>query len=98
MSKQINWIDLISNALEIGRTSLFRQVLGVTIRLFLSTVTMKRSIVDRFNYIASVGSPMEGLDLIRVISVINRIRSLPSNRNPTVKMHSRAFHQDRYNS
>ena len=35
VSKQINWIDLLSNALEIRRTSLFIQILGVTVRLFL---------------------------------------------------------------
>ena len=32
MCKQINWIDLLSNALEIRRTSLFIQILGVTVR------------------------------------------------------------------
>ena len=35
VSKQINWIDLLSNAIEIERTSLFIQILGVTVRLFL---------------------------------------------------------------
>ena len=35
MSKQINWIDLLSNALQIGRTSQFIGHLGVTIRLDL---------------------------------------------------------------
>ena len=35
VSKQVNWIDLLSNALEIRRTSLFIQILGVTVRLFL---------------------------------------------------------------
>ena len=33
MSKQINWIDLLSNALQIGRTSQFIGHLGVTIQL-----------------------------------------------------------------
>ena len=33
MSKQINWIDFLSNALQIGRTSLFIGYLGVTVRL-----------------------------------------------------------------
>ena len=32
VSKQTNWIDLLSNALEIERTSLFIQILGVTVR------------------------------------------------------------------
>ena len=98
MSKHINWIDLLSNALEIGRTSLFIQVLGVIVRLFESTVMMKWSIVDRFKYIASVGSPMEGLDLIRVISVINtsdRSRQIAIRR---LRCAPRAFHQDHYNS
>ena len=35
MSKQINWIDLLSNALQIGRTSQFIGHLGVTVRLDL---------------------------------------------------------------
>ena len=46
----------ISNALKIGRTSLFIQVLSVTVWSKWSTVTMKCSIVDRFDYIAAVGS------------------------------------------
>ena len=32
MSKQINWIDLLLNALQIGRTSQFIGHLGVTVR------------------------------------------------------------------
>ena len=32
MSKQINYIDLLSNALQIGRTSQFIRHLGVTVR------------------------------------------------------------------
>ena len=32
MSKQINWIDSFSNALQIRRTSLFIGYLGVTVR------------------------------------------------------------------
>ena len=98
MSKHINWIDLLSNALEIGRTSLFIQVLGVIVRFFESTVMMKWSIVDRFKYITSVGSPMEGLDLIRVLSVINtsdRSRRIAIRR---LRCAPRAFHQDHYNS
>ena len=86
MTLRSHLINFISNAFEIGRTSLFIQVLGVTVRLFESPVMMKWSIMDHFNYITSVGSPIEGLDLIRVISVIKRIRSLPSNRDPTVKL------------
>ena len=35
MSKQINCIDLLSNALQIGRTSQFIGHLGVTVRLDL---------------------------------------------------------------
>ena len=52
----------ILNALESERTSLFIQVLGVTVQSKRSTVTMKRSIVDRFDYIAAVGSLMEHPD------------------------------------
>ena len=33
MSKQINWIDFLSTALQIGRTSQFIGHLGVTVRL-----------------------------------------------------------------
>ena len=32
MSKQINWIDLLSNALQMGRTAQFIGHLGVTVR------------------------------------------------------------------
>ena len=32
MSKQINWIDLLSNGLQIGRTSLFIVYLCVTVQ------------------------------------------------------------------
>ena len=35
MSKQINWIDLLLNGLQIERTSLFIMYLGVTVRLDL---------------------------------------------------------------
>ena len=54
-------IPLISNSngLEDRRTPLFIHILGVTVR---STVTMKRSIVDRFENIAAVGSSMEDPD------------------------------------
>ena len=33
VSKQINWIELLSNALQIGRTSQFIGHLGITVRL-----------------------------------------------------------------
>ena len=52
----------ISNALEIRRTYLFIQVLGGTVRSKRSTVTMKRSIVNCFDYIAAVGSLMKRSD------------------------------------
>ena len=51
-----------SNALEIRGTSLFIGYLGITVRSKLLMVTMKWSIVDRFDYVASVGSLMERLD------------------------------------
>ena len=51
-----------SNALQIGGTSLFLGYLGVTVRSKRSTVTMKRSIMDRFDYVAVVGSLMESPD------------------------------------
>ena len=62
VSRQINLLISYSNALQFGRTDRFIVHLGVTVRSKRWTVTMKRSIVDRFEYIASVGSPMEGLD------------------------------------
>ena len=60
--RQINLLISNSNALEFGRTFCFIVHLGVTVRSKRSTVTMERSIVDRFKYVASVGSPMEGPD------------------------------------
>ena len=65
MSKHINWIDLLSNPLEIGRTSLFIQVLGVTVQWLLSTVTMERYIVNRFKNVAAVRSVMKCSDEAR---------------------------------
>ena len=35
MSKKINLVDLLSNALQIGRTSQFIGILGVTVQLKL---------------------------------------------------------------
>ena len=51
-----------SNALQIGGTPLFIGYLDVTVRSKRSMVTMKRSIVDRFDYVAAVRSLMERLD------------------------------------
>ena len=51
-----------SNALQIGITCLFIGYLGVTVRSKRSTVTMKRSIVNRFDYVAAIRSLMERLD------------------------------------
>ena len=51
-----------SNALQIEGTSLFIGYLGATVQSKRSTVTMKRSIVDHFDYVVAVGSLMERLD------------------------------------
>ena len=66
VSKQINWIDLLSNALEIGRTSLFIQILGVIVRWISingldETVHREPFHLNRGRLIL-----MEGLDLIYV--------------------------------
>ena len=62
VSRQINLLISNLNALEFGRTHRFIVDLGVTVRSKRSTLTMKRSILDRFEYVVSVGSPMEGPD------------------------------------
>ena len=60
----IRSIGLISNsnAYKSEEHALFIHFLGVTVRSKRSTVTLKRSIVDRFSYIAAVGSWMERPD------------------------------------
>ena len=60
--RQINLLISNLNALEFRRTSCFIVHLGVTVRSKRSTVTMERSIVECFKYVASLGSPMEGPD------------------------------------
>ena len=62
VSRKINFLISNSNALQFGRTLCFIGHLGVTVRSKRSTVTMKRSTVDRFRNVAIVGSEMEGLD------------------------------------
>ena len=62
VSRQINFLISNSNALQFGRTSCFIVHLGVAVRSKRSMVTIERSIMDRFEYVASVGSPMEGPD------------------------------------
>ena len=66
VSKQINWIDFLSNAFEIGRTSQFIQILGVTVRWISidgldETVHREPFHLNRGRLIL-----MEGLDLIHV--------------------------------
>ena len=48
VSKQINLIDLLSNALQIRRTSQFIGILGITVQLNRSAVLMKRSFANRY--------------------------------------------------
>ena len=58
VSKQINLLDFKLECLEHRRTPLFLQILGVTIRLKRSTVTMEWSIVfqPNLNFKLSVGA------------------------------------------
>ena len=62
VSRQIDCFDFQLECLEHRRTCLFIVHLGVTVGSKQSTVTMERSIVDPFEYIASVRSLMEGAD------------------------------------
>ena len=62
VSRQINFLIFNSNALEHRRISCFIVHLDITVQLKRSTVTMERSIVDRFECMTSVGSLMEGLE------------------------------------
>ena len=66
MSKQINLIDSFSNALQIGRTSLFIGYLGVTVRWI--SIDGSDKTVCREPFHLNRGHPilMEGLDLIHV--------------------------------
>ena len=66
VSKQINRIDFLSNALQIGRTSLFIQILGVTVRWI--SINGSDETVHREPFHLNRGRPilMEGLDLIHV--------------------------------
>ena len=66
MSKQINWINLLSNALQIGRTSLFIHILGVTVRWI--SIDGSDETVHGEPFHLNRGRPilMEGLDLIHV--------------------------------
>ena len=64
VSKHINLVDFKLECLEHRRTTLFIQILGVTVRSKRSTVTMERSIVDHFENVAAVGSEMELPDAV----------------------------------
>ena len=73
MSRQINLLISNSNGLNIGGTPHFIQILGVTVRLKRSTVTMKQSTMDHFENIVAVGSWMEHLDAIVEMSYKTRL-------------------------
>ena len=66
MSKQINWIDFLSNGLEIGRTSLFIQILGVTVRWISIDGLDETAHRELFHLNRGRLILMEGLDLIHV--------------------------------
>ena len=98
VSKQINWIDSFSNALQIGRTSLFILILGVTVRwisIHGSDETVHREL---FHLNRDREILMERPDEPTWISVIKRIRSLPSDHNPTIRMHPPRVNLSCYNS
>ena len=68
-----------SNLLQIRRTPCFIGHLGVTVRSKRSTVTMERSIMDRFRNVAAVGSEMERQDeLFEIHYKTHEIASLRS--------------------
>ena len=98
MSKQINWIDSLSNALQIGRTSQFIGHLGVTVRL--TSIDGSDGMVHRepFQLNRDHFILMECLDESTWISIMKRIRSLPLDCDLTVRVHFRALHLSRYNS
>ena len=62
VSRQFNLIQIQLEYLQMSKNKPFIAILGVTARSFRSTVTMKRSIVDRFNKVAIVGLKMERQD------------------------------------
>ena len=98
VSKQINWINFLSNALQIGRTSQFIGYLGITVRLssidgFDETVHRERFQLNRDRPIL-----MESLDESTWICVMKRIISPTLDRDLTLRMHSRALNLNHYNS
>ena len=76
MSKQFNLIELLSNALQIGRTSQFIGILDVTIRLNRSTALMKRLIANRYHQVPSVGSQMDAQDEATSTGIIKRLETV----------------------
>ena len=64
VSRQINFLISNSNGLNIGGTPRFIHIFGVIVQSKQSTVTMKRSTMDRFENIVAFGSWMECLDAI----------------------------------
>ena len=98
VSKQINWIDSFSNALQIRRTSQFIGHLGITVQL--TSIDGSDGTVHRepfqLNHDRSI--LMECLDESTWISVMKRIRSIPLDRDPMVRMLFRALHLSCYNS
>ena len=90
VSRQINCFDFQLECLEYRRACLFIIYLGVTVRSKRSTVTMERSIMDRFKYITSVGSLMEGPDdpfYMRFKTPMNRAPSIAIGRSRCAPRH-----------
>ena len=66
MSKQINWIDSFSNALQIRRTSIFIGYLGITVRWISIDGSDEMVHLEPFHLNHDRSILMEGLDLIHV--------------------------------
>ena len=98
MSKQINWIDLLSNALQIGRTSLLILFLGVTVRWTSIDSSDETVHHEPLHLNCDRSILMERLDQSAWISVRKRITSASLDRDPTLRMPSCALNLSRYNS
>ena len=98
VSKQINWIDSFSNALQIGRTSLFILILGVTVRWI--SIDGSDETVHREPFHLNRDHPilMERPNEPTWISVIKRIRSLSLDRDMMIRMHPPRVNLSLYNS
>ena len=84
MSKQINWTDLLSNALQIGRTSQFVGHFGVTFRLESTDGSDEMVHHEPFQFNRNRPILMERLDESTWICVMKRISSRSLDRDLTL--------------